>query len=424
MSDTAQTDYSTGGGGAAGAENRRAGNGVAFRNPDVAFLNADAFDRNVWCVLGVPIDIAAIDGAVSLIDRSIRQGRRLSFVTPNVNWLVRAWSEPAARREILNADLSLVDGAPLLAMARLLGAPAPARTAGSDVFEALRRRAAYDGRRIRVFFFGGRDGAAAAAARALDVENGPLEAAGWRNPGFGDVAAMSAPEHIDAINAARPDFVVVALGAAKGQAWIERNKARLNAPVTAHLGAVVDFTAGGIARAPQWVGRAGLEWLWRIKEEPSLWRRYYKDAIALARLALTRLTPQLGAARPIGPGAAGEATFAPSRGGAPAAVRLAGALGYGNLKTVRAAFRAAAAQGGDVRLDCSALKAVDRAFLGQVLMLEAALGEKGARLFADGADAALRRLFRANGMRYSQSGANTQEEPVHAAGGTYGGGVA
>ena len=417
MPPMAQTRSESGAADAPRPNNPKTGN-------DVAFLARDDFDRNVWCVLGLPVDMATIDSAIGEISMSARDRRRLSFVTPNVNWLVRAWREPGARREILDADLSLLDGAPLFAFARLLGVPAPSRAAGSDLFDAMRRRPAYDGRKLRVYFFGGRDGAAEAAASALDAENGPLEAAGWRNPGFGDVEAMSADEHIDHINAAEPDFVLVSLGAAKGQAWIDRNKSRINAPVTAHLGAVVDFTAGGVARAPQWMRRAGLEWLWRIKDEPSLWRRYYKDGLALAGLGLARLAPQIGAAKTVDAAATGDASFAAVSGAGLASVRLEGALGRGNIRIVREAFRKAAATGADVRLDFSGLDAFDRAFLGQVLMLEKALCAGGRRLFVDGADKAQTRLLRANAMRYSQSGANTQKTPVNAAGGKFGGGVA
>ncbi|MHA7873248.1 MAG: WecB/TagA/CpsF family glycosyltransferase, partial [Hyphococcus sp.] len=257
-----------------------------------AVLRRDDFNRNIWSLLGLPVDIAAIDDAIASIDAAVRDGRRLSFVTPNVNWLVRAARDRQVRREVLNADLSLVDGAPLSVAARSLGLPLRTRVAGSDLFEALRRRPGFAGRRLKVFFFGGREGAAEAAAKAVNAEKGGVEAVGWRNPGFGDVEAMSAPEIIDAINAAAPDFVVVALGAAKGQRWIERNQTALHAPVIAHLGAVIDFTAGGIRRAPGLVRRLGLEWAWRIKEEPSLWRRYAADAAAMAGLLFSRFLPQ------------------------------------------------------------------------------------------------------------------------------------
>lgn len=355
-------------------------------------LSGDDFDRDVWCVLGLPIDMATVPGAVMKIEAAVRDRRRLSFVTPNVNWLVRALRDPKARREVLNADLSLADGAPLAAMARLLGAPLNGRVAGSDIFEALRLRPGF--RPIRVFFLGGREGAGKGACEALKKTPGGLEPAGWLNPGFGDVASMSTDAVVDRINAADPDFVVVALGAAKGQAWIEANQDRLRAPAIAHLGAVVDFTAGAIRRAPRWLGRAGLEWAWRIAQEPSLWRRYYRDGLALLRLAAFRLAPQigLGRARP-GVGRARVVRRADA-----AVVRLEGDFVRGGLDEARAAFREAARAGAAVVLDLSAVKTADRAFLGLVLMLEKHLPD--GQLKMTGAHARLRKLFHANAMHY------------------------
>lgn len=375
----------------------------------VTSLRRDDFDRDVWCLMGLPVDAADINRAIADIDEAVRTRRRLSFVTPNVNFLVRAAGDASARREILNADLSLADGAPLVAMARLLGVPVRSRVAGSDLFEALRRRPGFAGRRIRVFFFGGRDGAAEAACAALDRENGGIEAAGFLNPGFGDVESMSGEATIAAINAAEPDFVMVALGAAKGQAWIERNRDRLTAPVTAHLGAVVDFTAGGVERAPVWIQRCGLEWAWRIKEEPSLWRRYAGDARALVRLGLTRLAPQIGLGAPQA-GAEGSVQIAENPG--ETVLRVTGVFGSGNLRPVREAFRAAA-RAKAVRLDLSGLVSADRAFLGQVLMLEKHLLGRGADLSVEGARPAVARLFAANNMNYAAP-AQVREIPVRA----------
>ncbi len=357
----------------------------------------DDFDRDVWCLLGLPVDAADINRAVFEVDRAARSGRKLSFVTPNVNWLVRALRDREARREIIAADMSFVDGAPLVLIARMLGAPVRSRVAGSDIFEALRRRPGYGARKLKVFFFGGRDGAAEAAAAALDAENGGLEAAGFLNPGFGDVEAMSADAVIDEINAAAPDFIVVALGAAKGQAWIDRNKDRLTAPVIAHLGAVVDFTAGGVVRAPRLVQRLGLEWAWRIKEQPDLWRRYFDDGRALLSIALTRIAPQLGKARS-GTGAPGEASLSQTACGA--VVRLSGDHMRAGLAAARDAFRRAAARGGDVVLDCSNLKDFDRSFLGLVLMLEKHVVKAGRTLYLNGATPSQVKVFRANAMTY------------------------
>ncbi|GJL91741.1 WecB/TagA/CpsF family glycosyltransferase [Hyphococcus sp.] len=359
-------------------------------------LRRDDFDRDVWCLMGLAVDAMDITRAVAEIDDAVRSGRSVSFVTPNVNFLVRAMKDKSARREILNADLSLVDGAPLVAMAKMLGVPVQSRVAGSDLFEALRRRPGFAGRKLKVFFFGGRAGAAEKAVEAINSERGGLEAVGWHNPGYGDVESMSSDEVIAKINACEPDFVLVALGAAKGQSWIEFNRHRLTAPVTAHLGAVIDFTAGGVARAPGWVQRTGLEWAWRIKEEPSLWRRYFTDAIALAGLAFRRLAPQLARARAV----EGAATADIENMAGQVRIQLTGEIGRGSLKPIRDAFRAAAAGGRPVLLDLTGVKAIDRSFLGQVLMLEKHLGRSGAEISLYGANARVDALFCANNMSY------------------------
>ena len=109
---------------------------------------------------------------------------------------------------------------------------------------------------------------------------------GFESPGYGDVESMSSPETIQRINAARADFVVVSLGAQKGQAWIVRNRERLSAPVVSHLGAVVNFVAGEVLRAPRWMQRGGMEWAWRILQEPALARRYAKDGFVLFGLVV------------------------------------------------------------------------------------------------------------------------------------------
>ncbi len=203
-----------------------------------------AFDRDVWAIMGMPLDNVTLEEAARLVERAVESRQRLSFVTPNVNWMVRALQDEQAMRQIVNADLSLADGAPVVWLARQLGMPLKERVAGSDLFDLLRKADPTLSPPIRVFFFGGREGSAQAAHDKLVEEQGRLVSVGWHNPGFGDVDSMTREDIRAKINAAKPDFVIVSLGAAKGQAWIEQNQAKLEAPVIAHLGAVVDFVAG------------------------------------------------------------------------------------------------------------------------------------------------------------------------------------
>ena len=161
---------------------------------------------------------------------------------------------------------------------------------GSDIFEALK---APDrcGRRLKVFLFGGAPGVAAAAARTLNAVPSGLSCVGTLDPGFGSVDEMSRDHIIDKVNASEADFLAVSLGAKKGQLWLHRNHRRLTIPVRAHLGAAINFQAGTVKRAPTWLRACGLEWLWRIKEEPHLWRRYAHDGWVLLRLIFTRVLP-------------------------------------------------------------------------------------------------------------------------------------
>lgn len=368
----------------------------------------DDFDRDVWSVLGLPFDLATAPDAVQAIEIAARDRRPLSFVTPNVNFLVRALHDDEARRHIVDTDLSLVDGAPLVALGRMLGVPFKERCAGSDVFDALRRRAGFAGRRIRVFFFGGREGVAEAAAAAIDAEKRGLESAGYLFPGYGDLQSISTDAIIDAINQSKADFVLVALGAAKGQAWIDRNRSRLEAPVVSHLGAVIDFAAGSIRRAPAAWSRIGLEWAWRIKEDPALWRRYWNDGLALASILARNFLPALvlssrqGAIKPC------DARV--SRIGGATAIALTGDLVALTRDAVRQAFRAAAAHGGDVVLDFTGAGRIDASFLGLLLMLEKNLRISGSKVRTANLSRSHRRLFAANAMAYETAEPGSEED--------------
>jgi N-acetylglucosaminyldiphosphoundecaprenol N-acetyl-beta-D-mannosaminyltransferase len=181
---------------------------------------------------------------------------------------------------------------------------------------------------------------------------------------------MSTPELIDEINHARPDFVLVALGAKRGQTWIEHNLAALDAPLISHLGAVVNFVAGTVARAPGLMGRLGLEWLWRIKEEPALWRRYWRDGVALLGLFTGSVLPgALDAARR----RAGKQHRAPvlrvTRDGAVTRLALAGDWLEPDLAPLRRAFTAATAEPGHIVLDLGDAGRLDSALIGLLMLL-------------------------------------------------------
>ncbi len=214
--------------------------------------------------------------AVARVRDAVDQRRRCFLSTPNLNFAVAARTDASFRDTVFASDLSVVDGKPLVWIARLLGVPLRERVAGASLFERLRDPAgpAADSRLLLRWCRRCR------CARLRTPERRArrhalrrIRCARVRHRGV-DELARPARSH----RGSGADFVVVALGARKGQAWIEHNLHRLKAPVVSHLGAVVNFVAGKVQRAPPWMGQAGLEWLWRILQEPALWRRYAADA--------------------------------------------------------------------------------------------------------------------------------------------------
>jgi N-acetylglucosaminyldiphosphoundecaprenol N-acetyl-beta-D-mannosaminyltransferase len=329
--------------------------------------------RAVYDIVGLPFDAINLEQAVDKVVESLAVQVPLFISTPNLNFLVAAQSDRAFRQSVRDSDLSLADGMPIVWLARLLGVPIRQRVAGSDLFEAL---CVQTRRTVKVFFFGGPDGIAQKAservnALAQDREKRGLtpgvRCVGFESPGFGSLDDMSRPDIIDRINGSGADFVVVALGARNGQAWIQRNRGQLSAPVISHLGAVVNMAAGTIERAPKWLRVIGLEWIWRIKEEPFLWKRYGSDGLAMTRLMLTYVIPQIWR-RLYYRGSPGQSpTMAtheiqPVAGGS--RLVLKGIWSSGSLDELRHAIVGCTTPGGTVRVDTREATYLDAAVRG------------------------------------------------------------
>ena len=236
--------------------------------------------------------------ALDQIERLVAAGDGGAVFTPNVDHVVLAGEDAAFRAAYSRASLSLADGMPLVWSSRLLGAALPERVAGSDLVLPLLERAAARG--WRVFFLGGDPGVAAKARDRALAEVPGLDVAGVAAPvvrvgASGDErAAVLRP-----VIHARPALVLVALGAPKQEIWIDQERRALRPAVLVGVGASLDFLAGTVPRAPRWMARSGLEWLFRLGREPRrLWRRYLvRDPKFLAILA--RMTRERIATRPL-----------------------------------------------------------------------------------------------------------------------------
>ncbi|MFN4090626.1 MAG: WecB/TagA/CpsF family glycosyltransferase [Alphaproteobacteria bacterium] len=240
-------------------------------------------------VFGIDIDATTSASAVECVLSWCRLGWRKLVVTPNLDHVVALRTNPALVAAYARADLVLADGMPLVWASRLGGPRLPERVTGADLIEPLCRAAALEG--LTVFFLGSRLPVLEEAARRLSARAPGLQIVGMYEPPHG--AAFDAAEDdriVEAVRAARPDILFVALGMPKQELWAARNLDRLETHAVLCIGAGLDYIAGKVARAPRMLQRIGLEWLWRMLSEPSrLGSRYLRDIAWVPRLFLEQI---------------------------------------------------------------------------------------------------------------------------------------
>jgi len=218
------------------------------------------------------IDAVDLPEALAEIEALVDSGTGGAVYTPNVDHVVQAESNERFRHAYEQASLSLADGAPLLWVARLLGCPLPGKVSGSDILVPLMELAARRG--WRVYVLGGAPGVAEAAARLLAERLG-VSVVGADSPTVGPDGSELGGSSVPRIRAAKADLLLVALGAPKQELWIHQADGALGPTVALGIGGTLDFLVGRLRRAPRWISKAGLEWLFRLMQEPRrLWRRY------------------------------------------------------------------------------------------------------------------------------------------------------
>ena len=230
------------------------------------------------------IDALTLAGALDAIEALSARGGGAVF-TPNVDHIVNVDANPRLRAAYDAADIAIADGQWVVWASKLLGTPLPAKISGSDLVLPLARMAA--GRKRSLYLLGGAPGAAAEAAARLQRETS-VRIAGFESPRID----LSAPDDslAERIAATRADFVLVALGCPKQELWIQRYRERLRPAVLLGVGGTLEFVAGMMPRAPAWMSRAGLEWLFRLALEPRrLARRYLVNDPRFAALLLQTL---------------------------------------------------------------------------------------------------------------------------------------
>lgn len=233
---------------------------------------------SAWPValLGVPFDPLTLTDAVDRIETMVEAATPHYLVTANVDFLVQAQRDAELRRILVDADLVLCDGTPLVWASRWLGNTLPGRAAGSDLVPLLLQRAAVKG--WKIFMLGAAEGVGAEAARRVAAQYPTLPEIAHYSPPFKPLAQMNHAEIIERIRAAQPDVLLVSFGCPKQEKWIAMHYRALGVPVVVGVGATLDFLAGQVRRAPRWMQRSGTEWLFRLLQEPKrLFRRYADD---------------------------------------------------------------------------------------------------------------------------------------------------
>lgn len=253
--------------------------------------------RDTISFMGIPIDNVTMEDVIDQIFGMVNAFKRdntpryvatvnVNFISNTLSWKTGRSRHPELIDILRRSNLVTADGMPIVWISKMMDSPIKERVAGSDMVPRIAEEAAKSGNSI--FLFGGEPGLAEKASEILKSTYPGLRIAGTYSPVVsteGEAMLDSAEEDkeiVDKINKSGADILFIGLGNPKQEIWFERNKSALNVPVSLGIGGSFSFITGDIARAPEWMQKNGLEWLYRIFQDPGrLWKRYFKDFIKL-----------------------------------------------------------------------------------------------------------------------------------------------
>jgi exopolysaccharide biosynthesis WecB/TagA/CpsF family protein/anti-anti-sigma factor len=233
-------------------------------------------------LLGVPFQDVTMDETLATIDEMVQLRVPRYIATANLDFAAQASRDVELQQILLDAHLVLCDGTPLIWASRWLQAPLRERVAGSDLTPRLVENAAHRG--YRLFFLGSDAAVLQEAKTRLEARYPGVQICGLYAPPYASLLDLDNVEIASLVRAARPDILLVALGAPKQEKWIYMHYRNLGVPCSIGVGASLDFIAGKVTRAPRWTHGLGLEWAYRLWQEPRrLFGRYLFDATFLVR---------------------------------------------------------------------------------------------------------------------------------------------
>ena len=227
-------------------------------------------------ILGVPLALTDYERTIEWMDATIATGQRGYVCVAAVHTVMACQEDPELRAAVLGSDLTVPDGQPLVWAMNALGHDLSSRVYGPDLMARYCERAALTG--ARMFLYGGRNqGALVQLALNLRTRYPGLNIAGGYAPPFRALTGEEQDFVLDEINRSQADVVWVGIGVPKQEKWMAAMRGRLRAPVLVGVGAAFDFHAGLVSQAPRWMQSMGLEWAYRLLQEPGrLWRRYLR----------------------------------------------------------------------------------------------------------------------------------------------------
>jgi N-acetylglucosaminyldiphosphoundecaprenol N-acetyl-beta-D-mannosaminyltransferase len=218
-------------------------------------------------ILGLPIALTDYDEAMDRMDTMIENRERGYVCALATHAVSLSLHDRELREAIRSSTLALPDGVPLVWAANTLGEHLPSRVYGPELMRRYNERSAEKGHRI--WLYGGRDqGSLVQLALNLRRMHRGLRIVGGYSPPFRALSSEEEDAIVEQINDARPDVLWVGIGAPKQEKWMARMRDRLEVPVMGGVGAAFDFHAGRVSQAPNWMQEAGLEWIYRIAQEP------------------------------------------------------------------------------------------------------------------------------------------------------------
>lgn len=236
-------------------------------------------------LMNTEIDNLTMDETLDAIDSLIKEDNCSYVVTPNVDHIVQLEKDEELKRVYENASLILTDGKPLIWISNWYKTPIKEKISGSDLFPRVCELAAKKG--YTMYLLGAAEGVADKAAKNLMDKYKGLNIVGTYSPPFGfEKDKVELKKIYRQIQEVHPDILIVGLGCPKQEKYMYHHCKELDVPISFGLGASIDFEAGNIKRAPRWMSEHGLEWLYRITQDPKrLAKRYLVDDMKIISIA-------------------------------------------------------------------------------------------------------------------------------------------